>query len=201
MNLHINKNMIRTAKMWMLPAVLMVALMSSCGEKKNEEKTIEQQEKERVVQERDAKKDIIRMGDYEFVDSLKENGHRYEYKIERVADDSLGVVTDEEGYRTADNAITLTIKRDGAQMFSKRYTRRAFKIGISDEDFKQYVLMNMVYDRMTTSGMQFLVSLGVGSADDMFVQFSLTVGADGSTNIVSREVFDDEEIDRVEIEE
>mgnify|MGYP004450007367 CR=1 FL=1 len=115
--------------------------------------------------------------------------------------DSVAVILDEDGYRTVDNTISLTINRDGAPMFSRTYARRAFKIGISDADFSQYVLMNMVFDRMTTSGPRFIATLGVGSADDVFVQFALTVGSDGTTNIEQTEMFEEEEIDRFPEEE
>lgn len=187
----------RSIRIVALPAILLAMSLSSCGSKEVQEQDVESTEKEMIIQERNAKKAVLRLGDYEHVDSISQNGHCYEYKITREADDSLGIVVDAEGFRSLDNYITLDIKRDGAPMFSKRFTRRAFKIGISDQEFSQYVLMNMVFDRITTSGLQFIVSVGAGSSDDMFVQYALTVGADGSTNIEPHEMFDEDEITRI----
>lgn len=131
------------------------------------------------------------MPDFKENKTEKANGHTYAYSIIRTACDSLGIVTDTDGFRTVDNTIQLYITCDGALMFNKTFTRRAFKIGISDDVFRHYVLSNMAFNRMTTSGMQFDVTLSEGSADDMYIPFTLTVGPDGSTNIVQREAFEE----------
>lgn len=183
-----------------LSALLASALaFSACGGKKEETRTQAQIERENVRRDQDERNEIIRFAHTNHTDSVSYNGHRYSYTIERQASDSLGIVTDAEGFRTVNNSITLSVRRDGARIFSHTYTRGAFKIGISDEDFSHYVLMNMVFDRMTPSGPRFAVTVGVGSADDNYVQFALTVAPDGSTNVTRLEVFEEDEIDRFEV--
>lgn len=170
---------------------LITFLTASCSKKQETEKTIEEIEKEQVRLEQDEREEIIRMPDFKENKTEKANGHTYAYSIIRTACDSLGIVTDTDGFRTVDNTIQLYITCDGALMFNKTFTRRAFKIGISDDVFRHYVLSNMAFNRMTTSGMQFDVTLSEGSADDMYIPFTLTVGPDGSTNIVQREAFEE----------
>ena len=173
-------------------------VFASCGKKQEPEQTVEEIERAIVQQARDEREEIIRMSDFKENGSCQKNGHSYAYTIARTACDSLGIVLDSDGYRTVDNAIQLYITCDGALMFNKTFTRRAFKIGISDESFQHYVLSNMVFSRMTTSGLQFDVTLCEGSDEDYYMQFALTVAPDGSTNIAPLDVFEDDEIDRFE---
>ena len=173
-------------------------MLCACGKKQEAEKTTEQIDRERVQQAYDERKEIIRMPDWKENKSETYNGHTYAYTIARTACDSLGIVTDTDGFRTVDNSIQLYITCDGSLLFNRTFTRRAFKIGLSDKEFSHYVLSNMAFHRMTSSGMQFDVTLCEGSADDIYVPFSLTVGLDGSTNITPLEAFEEEDINRFE---
>ncbi len=182
---------------WAILPALAIMLISSCKEKPQvDERSLEQKEKDMSVQERDAKKEVIRFEETSCRGSAKYGGHQYAYSIKREVDKSAPIVLDDEGYRTADNAITLIVNCDGVQIHSKRYTKSAFKIGVNEEDFKQYVLMNIAFDQVTPNGLRFIACIGVGSSDDMFVQFALTVGNNGSTNIEQHEFFEENEIDR-----
>ncbi len=173
-------------------------MLLSCGGKKDVEKEMEEMDKAIVQQARNEREEIIRMPNVKENKSVQANGHTYAYSIIRTACDSLGIVTDSDGFRTVDNSIQLYITRDGELMFNKTFTRRAFKIGISDREFSHYVLSNIAFDRVTTSGLQFAVTLCEGSADDLYIPFSLTVGPDGSTNIVHADAFNEEDISRFE---
>lgn len=173
-------------------------LVWACGAKEEiDTRTVEEKEKEIVEKEIVAKKEVVRLREYTQTDSVKGNGHKYVYTIRRQVDRSLGLVTDDEGYRTADNAITLTMKCDGVQVLSRRYTKGNFKMGVEDGDYEQFVLMNMAYDKMTVNGPRFIVCVGVGSSDDMFVQYTLTVDGNGGTKIEPHEFYEDNEINRI----
>lgn len=186
----------------LLSAGLLVLVFSACG-KKQDEKSAPAESEEQTIQRgvEDDKDRIIRMESIKNSGSESYNGHLYEYSIEVVPDDSLDLVVNGDGIRAVDNCANLTIMRDGVQMYSKHFTRRAFKIGISDEEFSHYVLSSMIFNKMTTSGPQFIVTLGDADSEDVFVQYSLTVGMDGSINIVRTGLFDEDEIDRFEGEE
>lgn len=186
------------------PALLVLLTFSSCyscGRQEVEEPDFDEMKREMILQQRDEQHTVHRMGSFEFTDSLSEGGHLYQYTIIRMPDDSLGVVTDSEGYRTVDNAITLKVKRDGVQMFSRRFTRKAFCAGISSEDFQHYVLLNMVFDRITPEGPKFVVSVGEAETDELFVQYALTIGLDGTVHVSRHEMFEEDDIRRIEVEE
>ena len=188
----------------MIPAaavMLTFSSCSSCSKQEVEETDYETMRKEMIQQQRDEQHTVNRMGSFEFTDSLTEGGHRYQYTIQRMPDDSLGIVTDSEGFRTVDNAIVLKVKRDGAQIFSRRFTRQAFRSGIDQEEFRHYVLMNLVFDRITPQGPRFVASVGEAETDELFVQFALTVGLDGSVHIARHEMFEEDAIHRMEVEE
>jgi len=179
-------------------SLTLLLVLTSCGKKKADIIDADAQRAQLVKQENEQKREIIRFNPTQYTDSIKGSAHRYAYTIQRNPADSAQLIVDSEGYRAYDNTITLTVKRDGAQIFSRRFSRAAFKIGIGDEEFSHYVLMNMVYGRMTDNGPQFIVSLGEASNDDMFIQYALTVASDGSTNIVRHEIFEEDEISRVD---
>lgn len=189
---------------WMFPSIFLLmtfASCNSCGKQEEEVLDYDEMQKEIIMQKHDEKSAINRMGSFDDADSISVDGHRYYYYISRMPDDSLGIVTDSEGYKTVDNAIVLKVKCDGMQIFSRRFTRQDFKAGISNDEFKHYVLMNMVFDRITPSGLRFMVSVGEAETDELFVQFALTIGLNGSINIARHEMFEEAEIHRVKVDE
>ena len=81
----------------MIPAaavMLTFSSCSSCSKQEVEETDYETMRKEMIQQQRDEQHTVNRMGSFEFTDSLTEGGHRYQYTIQRMPDDSLGIVTD-----------------------------------------------------------------------------------------------------------
>ena len=61
--------------------------------------------------------------------------------------------------------------------------------------------MNLVFDRITPQGPKFVVSVGEAETDELFVQFALTVGLDGSVEIMRHEMFEEDDIHRMEVKE
>ena len=166
-----------------------------------DKKSVPDEDSVRIAQSIKQKQEIFRMGGYEYVDSILENGHRYEYRISRQPADSSALVVEEEGFKSVDNVITLDVKRDGAPFFSRRLTRTAFQIDVDRNYFQQCILLNLVYDKPTETGLRFIASIGKGSDDDDYVQYAFILGYDGSTNIVHHEFFDEDEIDRMSDED
>lgn len=174
-------------------------MASSCTRSSDADKvqTIEEVEQKAYEQHVNQREEVYRMAATNDGESVAANGHTYAYRIARTPVDSLGIVTDTQGYKTVDNAISLAVSRDSAQVLSHRFTRAYFKPYLSASQYRHYVLMNMVYDRMTPQGMRFAVTLGEGSADDVFVQFALTVGSEGALTVAPLEVFEQDEIERI----
>ena len=67
-----------------------------------------------------------RMKDYNLTDSVTLGSHLYVYTIHREADDSLKAVVDENGDKYVDNYYDLTVLRDGANFFRRRFTKLSF---------------------------------------------------------------------------
>lgn len=183
----------------LLSSFVLVMLVVSCSDKKPK---VEENEKMQFAEQVDHKKETIRLENFKYTDSVKQGGHEYEYTISRTPLDSAKVIVDEEGYKAIDNSLSLTINRDGAQVYSRTFTRGAFKINIDEEEFYHYVLMNMVFDKVVDNGLRFIVSLVDAASNDMFVQYSLVVAFDGtSINITSYDMYDESEISRFDADE
>ena len=178
---------------------LFVVLVVSCSDKKAKE---EEYEKMQFAEQKDHKSETIRMDAFKYTNSIKNGGHDYEYTISRTPLDSAKVIVDAEGYKAIDNSLSLEISRDGGQIYSRNFTRGAFKINIDEEEFNHYVLMNMVFDKVVDNGLRFIVSLVDAASNDMFVQYSLVVAFDGSSiNITSYDMYDESDIDRFDADE
>lgn len=180
---------------YILSLILAAVLVAAC---KHTPK-VEEQDAD-LVQfelEREQKSEIVRLGDYTVTDSLRGGGHQYQYTITRSALDTLGVVTDEDGYRAYDNTLSLRVLRDGALLYQNTFVRSMFRSYLSASDYNQYILMNMVPERVVGDDVRFIISLGDGGSNgEVFVQYALDIHSDGSTTISHHEMFEEDEIDR-----
>ena len=66
--------------------------------------------------------------------------------MERRADTSLPVVTDELGNRFYDNRVEVSILRDGQSFLQRSYTKDAFSDFLSASDKQGTVLLGMAFD-------------------------------------------------------
>lgn len=177
------------------PAIAL-SLLASCNSKPKTEPV--DPELVRYEQEKEQKSQVIRLGDYSTSGDVENSGHKYHYTIERQALDTLSVITDDEGFHAYDNRLTLTVQRDGASLYNGTLLRSQFRPYMDADDYRQYVLMNIVFDRFVGAGdLRFIVSLGdAADGGEIFVQFALTIHADGSSTITQHEMYDEDEIDR-----
>lgn len=180
-----------------LPLMLLVMGIAACGEKKNTEEESDVIEAPERSEEPD--NTIIELSAFTVSESVQMNGHRYTYTIERMPLDSV-VVTDEEGYKSRDNSLRLTILRDDAPFFQRSFTRSAFHIRVSDAYYQQCILLGMNYDRVNEYGLQFVASIGKGADSEDYKPYSVTIGTDGSVNITEHDLYEDDEVNRFEDE-
>lgn len=180
-------------------AALLMTGITSCGEEKKngQAEDASMDTPERPIDNREA---IIEISPYNLTDSVSMNGHRYTYTIQRQFQDSV-IVVDDEGYKTRDNSILLTIRKDGTPFFEQRFTRSAFHIRVDEQYYRQCVLLGMNFDRTTEYGLRFIASIGKGADGDNYKPYSLTVGLDGSINITEHDLYDDDEVARFEDEQ
>lgn len=120
-----------------------------------------------------------RMKDYDLTDSVTLGSHLYVYTIHRQADDSLKVVVDENGDKFVDNYYDLTIVRDGANFFRRRFTKLSFGSQLDESFRKNGILDGFRYMSAKEGKLTFGVCVSYPESD-MSEPFLLTVGPDGS---------------------
>lgn len=179
-------------------AVMLMSMgIVACGGKKNSDADADDMA---ALQEAiDNTNTIVELSEYRDSGTVSMGGHQYTYTIERLPLDSV-IVTDEDGYKSRDNSILLTVQRDGASFFQRRFTRSAFHIRVDEGYYQQCILLGMNFDRTTEYGIRFVASIGKGSDSEFYKPYSVTVGLDGSTNITEHDLYDDDEVDRFEDE-
>ena len=119
------------------------------------------------------------MKDYDLTDSVTLGSHLYVYTIHRQADDSLKVVVDENGDKFVDNYYDLTIVRDGANFFRRRFTKLSFGSQLDESFRKNGILDGFRYMSAKEGKLTFGVCVSYPESD-MSEPFLLTVGPDGS---------------------
>lgn len=179
-------------------AALLLSGATSCSGNKNSEQD-GNQDMNMPERPEDNRQTIIEVSPYQITDSVSMNGHKYTYTIERELLDSV-IVVDDDGYQTRDNSIHLTIRQDGVLYFDRRFTRSAFHIRVDEHYYQQCILLGMNFDRTTEYGLRFIASIGKGADSEDYKPYSLTVGADGSTNITEHDLYEDDEVARFEDE-
>lgn len=186
-----------TKCMLALSLTLLLAGLTSCGDKKTS--TSDTDSIESPERSEENTQTLIELNAFNVTESVQMNGHKYTYTIERTPLDSV-IVTDEEGYKSRDNSLRLTILRDDAPFFQRNFTRSAFHIRVSDAYYQQCILLGMNFDRVNEYGLQFLASIGKGADSEDYKPYSVTIGTDGSVNITEHDLYEDDEVNRFEDE-
>ena len=124
-------------------------------------------------------------------DTVKSGSNVYALMINREACDSLGIVTDEMGYRFADNLLKISVKKNGAVLFARTFKKADF-LHLLDTEFAKHSSLDgcrflQVHEGMVT------FSLAVSYPDsDMSRPFKLNIGPDGSYMIVKNDDLEEE---------
>lgn len=124
-------------------------------------------------------------------DTVKSGSNVYALMINREACDSLGIVTDEMGYRFADNLLKISVKKNGAVLFARTFKKADF-LHLLDAEFAKHSILDgcrflQVHEGMVT------FSLAVSYPDsDMSRPFKLNIGPDGSYMIVKNDDLEEE---------
>ena len=133
---------------------------------------------------------LHRTPEFNLRDSLQVGSHQWVYTIRRQSDDTLPIVTDEEGQRHADNFYQLDISRDGSAFFSRRLTKQDFASRLSQE-FRQYgILDGCRFNRYEDGKLHFTFCVSYPESDE-YSPFLLIIGPDGSCAIEPDEMLDD----------
>jgi hypothetical protein len=138
---------------------------------------------------------IQRMQVSEVEQAIAFEGKEYNSFVRRVPDESLPYVKNSMGEVFVDNTITLRLTRGGGKIFSKTFTKQSFSSLVSEEFMQHAILEGMVFDKTTSQGFVYAVSVSYPQTD-LYIPVSVTITPDGKMSMVR-----DERIEDIYIEE
>ena len=147
-----------------LTACVLLGLGSCGGHTQQDCRNLEEYEKP------DTTNAVQEMKDYHYSAEVRAGDVRYAYDIVREVNDSLPLVTGDEGARYADNYIRLRVNREGRQIFNHVFVKESFK------DF---------LDR----SLRFAASVCYPESD-IYIPLTITLSPDGSYRITKDEILD-----------
>ena len=166
-----------------LMALLLTAVLSGCGEQKNDNK----EEEKRIfqIESVDEKSGLQRMQVSRVNQEISCKGKKYQLAVERTPADDLPKVKSDMGL-FADNRISVKITRaDGSVLFSKTFTKSDFASYLPESYLKRSVLEGIVFDDVTTAEKNEITLAGSVSypMTDLYIPFVLVVSQDGKLSI------------------
>ena len=164
-------------KIQLFVALLMVALLMSCGKKK--------ESKDIIVPTAEVVKPKapISMQPYNQQQEVEWLNKSYQVIINRVADDSLRMVQDETGQKFVDNRITLrVIRADGSVFFKKVFTKSNFDVQLDDDYRQTGILEGLVFDKVDGNNLVFAGSVSHPQTDE-YIPLLVTVSNLGKISI------------------
>lgn len=178
--------------LYILPMALWLV---GCSEKQQQETTDDTLITERVEQKKP--QGIRLMDPLDNSQSTTWHGRRYDMRVVRGLRDSSIVVTCDDGLRYYDNAVTVTAAREGSEYFRHRFVIEDFASGLTADQREHSILLGMVFNRPTDDGMIFTAAVGTEESEAQVI-FAVTVAPDGSFRCETGDVFDEDEISRID---
>ena len=175
-------------KKQLISLLILSFVLCACNKKVQETKEVS----DTITETRTEVQDIIhRLPVMHVEDTVTSGSNVYVIMVNRESCDSLGIVTDELGYRYYDNLLKIYIKKNGSILFNKTFKKSDF-IHFLDSEFAQHSILDgcrfiQVHEGMVT------FSLAVSYPDsDMSCPFKLNIGQDGSYMIVKNDYIEEE---------
>lgn len=164
-------------KIQLLTVLLMVALMMSCGKKKENNDIIVPTAE--VVKP----KAPIGMQPYDQQQEVEWLDKSYQVIINRVADENLHMVQDETGQKFIDNRITLrVIRADGSEFFKKVFIKGDFDSQLDDDYRQTGILEGLVFDKVDGNNLVFAGSVSHPQTDE-YIPLVVTLSNFGNVSI------------------
>lgn len=113
-------------------------------------------------------------------------GKDYTSFVQRVPSDSLARVKNDRGEVFVDNRITLRLTRGSEEIFNRTFTKQSFSSLVDAEFMKQAILEGMVFDKTTSQGFIYAVSVSYPQTD-LYIPISVTITPDGKMSMVKEE--------------
>lgn len=117
-------------------------------------------------------------------------GKKYKSFVQRMPNDSLPRVKNDMGEVFVDNTITLRLTRGNEKIFNKTFTKQSFSSLVSGEFMKHAILEGMVFDKTTSQGLVYAVSVSYPQTD-LYIPMSVTITPGGKMSMVKEELMED----------
>ena len=129
--------------------------------------------------------------------TLTYKGKDYQSSVVRQPDETLPIVTDEQGAKFVDNRIALRITSGGKQVVDKVFTKESFASLIDSKFMKYAILEGLVFDQTTPRGMIYAASVCYPQSD-LYVPIRLTITADGNISMAKEDLMEDYQPDSIQ---
>lgn len=124
----------------------------------------------------------ISMQQYNQQKTVEWGGKTVDISIERLPDNTLPMVEDEDGQKFVDNIISLKIVREGKTVMQRQFKKSTFA-GYLDEDYKKTgILEGLVFDKVEGDKLRFAASVCHPQTDE-YIPLVMLVGHNGSIQI------------------
>lgn len=130
---------------------------------------------------------VQRMQASTFNETVEHKGKSFKITLSRVPDDNLPMVQSEVGDMFVDNRITLHIVQGGKDIYRKSFTKQDFATLIGNQFLKKAILEGMVFDKETSQGLLFAVSVSYPQTD-LFFPITITISENGKMSMKKEEV-------------
>ena len=98
-------------------------------------------------------------------ETITYKGKEYHSSVVRRPDESLPVVTNEEGDKFVDNRITLRLTCSGKQLIERSFTKESFASVVDARFMKYAILEGIVFNKTTPQGIVYAASVGYPESD------------------------------------
>lgn len=174
-------------------AVMLLAVISSCGGGK-EETSIKKEQLMYQIDSVDQKTGVQRMQVLRTEMKIESGGRNYTLFVERAPSDSLPRVHTDMG-TFADNRILVRITREGGKrIFNKVFTKSSFATYVNEKNLRSFVLEGVVIDEEKTKASRgnIMLASSIGYPQtDLYIPFIITVTPEGKMSIAKNEDLDE----------
>lgn len=133
---------------------------------------------------------VQRMQPSKMEQTITFKGKDYQSFVNRVPGDSLARVKNDMGDVFVDNTITLRLTRGNEKVFNKTFTKHNFSSLIGADFMKHAILEGMVFDKTTSQGFVYAVSVSYPQTD-LYIPISVTITPDGKMSMVKEELMEE----------
>lgn len=133
---------------------------------------------------------LQRMQPSEVKETISYNGKEYFSSVVRLPDETLPIVSNEEGERFVDNRIFLRLSCGGKMLLDKVFTKDSFVSLVGSSLFKHALLEGIVFDKTTSEGFIYAASVGYPDSD-LYQPIRLIVSPTGKLSMIQEDVMDE----------